>query len=328
MAWDILDKKFNRSQKDSFCRELTSERLSHAYIVEGETGFGKTFFAYFAAAAILCRGNVKPCGKCNSCVKINHSTHPDLFVISPEKEGGIITVGMVREIKKTVFFLPNEADKKVYIIKDGNKMNVQAQNALLKFFEEPPDSAVFFILTDKKESLLPTVVSRGRIITLHPSSKSEINAWLYEKFPRKDKGEIEYAASMAEGSPGKALSLLEKKQAEIKDDVFVFTSLMFGDSVSGVVYFFKLKKYDRNKAKEFLSAIITVTNDIIRAKQKFESFTLLPAEKAAGYAKKATETKLMNIANEAISAYEGISANGNINLILNFFALKVYSNLK
>ena len=103
---------------------------------------------------------------------------------------------------------------------------------------------------------------------------------------------------------------------------------MFGDSVSGVVYFFKLKKYDRNKAKEFLSAIITVTNDIIRAKQKFESFTLLPAEKAAGYAKKATETKLMNIANEAISAYEGISANGNINLILNFFALKVYSNLK
>lgn len=155
MALDFLDKQFNTVQKEGFCRELSSGVLSHAYIVEGEEGFGKTFFAFFSAAAILCSGNNKPCGVCSSCKKIGQNSHPDLIVIAPDREGGIITVGMVREIKRSIYLLPNESDKKVYIIKDGHKMNIQAQNALLKFFEEPPPSAVFFILTDKKDPSFP-----------------------------------------------------------------------------------------------------------------------------------------------------------------------------
>lgn len=323
MALDFLDKQFNTVQKEGFCRELSSGVLSHAYIVEGEEGFGKTFFAFFAAAAILCSGNNKPCGVCSSCKKIGQNSHPDLIVIAPDREGGIITVGMVREIKRSIYLLPNESDKKVYIIKDGHKMNVQAQNALLKFFEEPPPSAVFFILTDKKESLLPTVVSRGRIITLYPSPKEKIAAWLAGKFPRKDKEEINYAAAMSEGSPGKAVSLLEKKQSDIKNDVTDFAKILFTGSDFDLVAFLKAKKYDRNKAKEFLSAVITLADDILRAKQRYNRYTLLTPEAALEYAGKTTDKKLLCLAEEAILAYESINANSNLNLTLASIAARL-----
>lgn len=323
MSLDFLDKRFNTKEKEAFCRELSSGKLSHAYIVEGEEGFGKTFFAYYAAAGILCTGKSKPCGSCGSCKKLRQNFHPDLFVYGPEKDSSLITVGMVRDIKKTVFLLPNESDKKVYIIKDGHKMNTQAQNALLKFFEEPPNSTVFFILTDKKESLLPTVISRGRIITLYPTAKSDIIAWLEEKYPRKDNTEIVSAAGMAEGSPGKALTLLEKKYTAIKNDACEFASFIFSGTEFETASFFKLKRYDRTKAKEFLSATITLTDDIFRAKQKYPRCALLPFDKAAEYAALTTETKLMFIAEEAVRAYESINANTNINLTLTCFASRV-----
>ncbi len=319
-----FDARFHAGEKAAFCRELASGKLSHAYIVEGGEGFGKTVFAVYAAAAILCRGADKPCGVCPSCQKISGDAHPDLFIISPEKESSQITVGMIREIKKTVFLLPNESEKKVYIIKDGHRMNVQAQNALLKFFEEPPDSAVFFILADKKESLLPTVISRGRIITLYPAPKDEVARWLAEKFPKKDAAEINDAAGMAEGSPGKALTLLEKRYTAIRNEVMEFASFMFSGTAFETVSFFKAKKYDRTKAKDFLSALITLIDDVIRAKQKYPRLAFLPYTTAENYARLTTETKLMFIAEEAIRAYEGADANANINLILTAFAYRVY----
>ena len=210
--------RFNRREKEAFLKELASGRLSHAYIIEGAEGVGKFTFASFAANAILCSGERRPCGKCPDCVKFAAGSHPDLFVFAPEKDASQLTVNVVREIKKSIYLMPNEGAKKVYIIKDGQKMNVQAQNAMLKFFEEPPESAVLFILTDKREALLPTVISRGQIITLYPAANGDIAAWLAEKFPRKAKEEIDAAVRVCEGIPGKAVTLTEKRFSQIRAD--------------------------------------------------------------------------------------------------------------
>ncbi len=318
-----VDKRFNRKEKEQFLRLLESEKLPHAFIVEGADGAGKFSFALFAAASILCSGKPRPCGVCNSCVKFKEDNHPDLYIISPEKDSSQIKVEAVRDIKKSVYMLPNEGDKKIYIIKDGQKMNIQAQNALLKLFEEPPESAVFFILTDKRESLLPTVISRGHIITLCPSKKEDITDWLKELYPKKSPDELENAVNMCEGSPGKALTLLEKKYSVIRNDVLEYADLLFAHSRFYCVSFFKAKKYDRAKAKDFLSTLFLLFSDVMRAKKKSNRFVFLSPDAASSYAKQTTETKIALISEEILRSYESVDANANLNLTFSSFAVKV-----
>ncbi|MBO4500824.1 MAG: DNA polymerase III subunit [Clostridia bacterium] len=320
---ELTDMRFNRKQKEAFVKELASNRLSHAYIIEGAEGSGKYTFARFAAAAILCGGENKPCGKCPDCVKLLADSHPDLFVFAPEKDAQQLTVNVVREIKKSIYLLPNEGAKKVYIIRDGQKMNVQAQNALLKFFEEPPESAVLFVLTDKREALLPTVISRGQIITLYPASPQSVEEWLAEKFPRKPKEEITAAAKMCEGSPGKALTLLEKRFSQIRADAEEYAKAVFERSGFKTVSFFKTKKYDRAKAKDFLLTLFSLFSDVLRAKERSQNFVILERSAAETYARLTTERKITALAEKTLSVYEEIDANANINLALTSFGAAV-----
>ena len=320
---ETTDMRFNRREKQQFLKELASGRLSHAYIVEGDEGCGKFTFASFAANAILCSGENKPCGRCSDCVKLAAGSHPDLFVFAPEKDAAQLTVNIVREIKKSVYLMPNEGARKVYIIKDGQKMNVQAQNALLKFFEEPPESAVFFVLTDKRESLLPTVISRGQIITLYPSPKGDIAAWLTEKYPRKSPGEIDAAVKMCEGSPGKALTLLEKRFSQIRADAEEYASSVFMRDKFKTVTFFRSKKYDRAKARDLLLTLFSLFTDVLHAKERSGKFVILEPERAEAYAKLSTERKLASLAERTLAAYEEIDSNANINLALTSYGAAV-----
>lgn len=322
---ETTDMRFNKTEKQTLLKELASERLSHAYIVEGVEGSGKFTFASFAAAAILCRGEDRPCGRCSDCVKLAAGSHPDLFVFAPAKDAATLTVDVAREIKKSVYLMPNEGVKKVYIIKDAQKMNVQAQNAMLKFFEEPPESAVFFVLTDKREALLPTVISRGQIVTLYPSPLPEIERWLCEKFPRKPKEEIAAAVKMCEGSPGKALTLLEKRFSQIRADAEEYAQAVFGREKFKETAFFKAKRYDRAKAKDFLLTLFSLFSDVLRAKERKQSFVILDEEKALSYARLTTERKMTSAAEATLAAYEAVDSNANINLTLASFGAKLAS---
>ena len=118
------------------------------------------------AAGILCTGEgQRPCGKCASCGKIARNTHPDVVFVnrltdskgSPKRD---ITVDQIREVSADAYILPNEADRKIYIINEAEKMNLSAQNASLKLLEEPPNGAVLLLCTDNPSALLPTVRSR------------------------------------------------------------------------------------------------------------------------------------------------------------------------
>ena len=118
------------------------------------------------AAGILCRSEgIRPCGECPSCRKIAHGTHPDVITIrrQPDSKGNLrkeITVDQVRELSMDAYILPNEADRKVYIIEEADRMNMNAQNAALKLLEEPPNGAVLLLCAVNPAALLPTVRSR------------------------------------------------------------------------------------------------------------------------------------------------------------------------
>ena len=139
--------------------------LSHAYLISAppEEGYAA---ARELAQAILCTGSgTRPCGTCANCRKAEKGIHPDILTISrqmdekgkPKRE---IYVEQIRDIVADAAILPNEADVKVYIIRDAGTMNAAAQNALLKILEEPPYFVAFILVADNANTLLETVRSR------------------------------------------------------------------------------------------------------------------------------------------------------------------------
>ena len=312
---------FNRTEKEKLLSEIASGKLSHAYLIEGGEGCGKTYFARFAAAAVLCTGDTPPCGKCPSCVKALAGSHPDLFYFSPDKKASM-GVETVRDIKKSLFFMPNDGDRKVYIIDAAQKMTVQAQNALLKFIEEPPASVLFFIVADKKESLLPTVVSRTRIISLAPSDNADIRRFLMSESKKSGGEQIDEAINMAEGSPGKALKLLCRDFSRQRQLCLDFMPVLVSTSKSDAMAFLLSMKLNRDGVKEFFTLLMTALADVMNA--RFGRATrLLSRDAAAEYAKSITDRKNAYLFDLATEAVVRAGENANINLLLMTFAAKL-----
>lgn len=155
---------------------MESAKLSHAYIISAraDEGFEK---ATELAAAMLCEsGAGRPCGVCRHCKKSLRGIHPDVMVISrPSDDKGRqkreIQVEQIRAMASTAAIMPNEAEKKVYIIRDAGAMNANAQNALLKLLEEPPYFDAFILITDNTQLLLETV--RSRCVTVNLKVEAE-----------------------------------------------------------------------------------------------------------------------------------------------------------
>lgn len=312
---------FNRTEKEKLLSEIASGKLSHAYLIEGGEGCGKTYFARFAAAAVLCTGDKPPCGKCPSCVKALAGSHPDLFYFSPDKKASM-GVETVRDIKKSLFFMPNDGERKVYIIDDAQKMTVQAQNALLKFIEEPPASVLFFIVADKKESLLPTVVSRTRIISLAPSDNADIRRFLMSESKKSGGEQIDEAINMAEGSPGKALKLLCRDFSRQRQLCLDFMPVLVSTSKSDAMAFLFSMKLNRDGVKEFFTLLMTALADVMNA--RFGRATrLLSRDAAAEYAKSITDRKNAYLFDLATEAVVRAGENANINLLLMTFAARL-----
>lgn len=152
---------------------------SHAYIVWGGNDEERSAFARKLAAAMICEGpDEKPCGKCVNCVKAARGIHPDIILSDHNEQSRTIYVDQIRALRKDAVIMPNEAEKKVYIISHAGSMNASAQNALLKVLEEPPCSASFILAVETPAELLPTVRSRCAAVpveTLQPSAESVVN---------------------------------------------------------------------------------------------------------------------------------------------------------
>jgi len=191
-------------------QRFDSVRLSHAYIVPGS--MAKTI-----AMAVVCSDiGTKPCMKCAHCGKSSRGIHPDISVISkPDKKREII-VDQIRELKRDVIVIPNESEKKAYIIKDADLMNISAQNAFLRILEEPPTHAVFILQTDTPAELLTTV--RSRCV--------EIKSHIHETPP----------------------------DTAITEILCEFFSAISGGSISLVEFMFRLESLDKSQFSAFLAA--------------------------------------------------------------------------
>ncbi len=198
----------NRRLKENMSRSLARGHISHFYLISGPAGSGRHTLAKLLAAAIMCRGEGKPCGVCEECRKVLGNVHPDFLTIDdPEKKN--VPVDLIRKAREDIYIRPNQAQWKIYLFPRAQDMRVEAQNALLKVLEEPPAYGVFILLTDNPEKLLPTVRSRCTLLQMESLPEDILRPRLARQFPQAQPQDIEAAMARSGGWLGQAAALLE-----------------------------------------------------------------------------------------------------------------------
>lgn len=197
---------------DHFTKSITNDKVSHAYIINGEKGMGKKTLAKAFAMTLLCEGEgEKPCLKCHSCIQALTDNNPDIIIIQPDKPN-TLSIDHIREaLVADIGLKPYSYRRKIYIIEDAQLMNIQAQNAMLKTIEEPPEYAVILLLTTNMGSFLPTVLSRCVTMNMQPLKKEIIKQHLMEKEKIVDY-RADIAVSFSGGNLGKAIALSKSEE--------------------------------------------------------------------------------------------------------------------
>ena len=209
----------NKQNIEHFREAVRKGKVSHAYIIDGPEGIGKKTFAGYIAAALLCEKGIEngPCMTCASCIKADTHNHPDIIWVEHEKASVLSIAEIRRQVIDTVDIIPFYGPFKIYIIKDAQLLNENGQNALLKTLEEPPEYALFFLLTDNSDKLLDTVRSRCIKLRIEPLAKEVIVRELEKE--GAEKSLIEENALISKGNLGLAKKLTEdEEKAALKNE--------------------------------------------------------------------------------------------------------------
>jgi DNA polymerase III subunit delta' len=164
----VLDRVPGQDQAVTFLRHAVP-RPHHAYLFAGPEGGGKQIAARAFAAALLCQDG--GCGECRTCTLALAERHPNVFVIEPE--GRDIHVDTVRsEVWHPAYRTPPEPGRKIFLIREADRLNPSAADVLLKVLEEPPSDSVLLLLSARPDELPETVISRCHVVTFLPLPES------------------------------------------------------------------------------------------------------------------------------------------------------------
>ncbi len=191
------------------------KKLSHAYMIAGADGSGRSILLRHLCKMALCQGENQPCGSCAHCKKVEEQIHPDVIVSGGGKP---LSVEEIRDIRRDTFTRPNEGQRKIYVIFQGDALNASAQNALLKILEEPPSYALFLLVTGESGAMLETICSRCQKLTLRPLDSQETMAWLREKYPNHP--DLSKVAERCGGFLGRAKQELDPPKSQTTQDNF------------------------------------------------------------------------------------------------------------
>ena len=176
---------------------------SHAYIFEGEKGLGVLNSARLFAAALTCKNTgVAPCGSCQNCVESKADTNPDIIYVRPKADKKSIGAKDMRKLEEDVAVKPFNSKHKVYIFEDASLLTEEAQNTFLKTFEEPPEYAVFILITENSASLLQTILSRFTLVHFPSVSDAIMEKYISGKYP-EEKERLPFLIKYCAGVPGK-----------------------------------------------------------------------------------------------------------------------------
>jgi len=203
--WSIIghEKQLLRLEKD-----VESGNLSHAYLLVGSNSIGKHTVAKKLAGILQCENNF--CHECSTCIQVQKGSHIDTIELNDDGES--IKIEAVRSLIDRLS-MTRQAKYKVVLIQSLEIMTSEAANSFLKVLEEPPPRTVFILTTNDIMLLLPTIVSRVRVVKFNPVSASFLTKKLQELYPDQPADVIKEVSLFSLGRTGKAIHLMESPEA-------------------------------------------------------------------------------------------------------------------
>lgn len=246
-----------------FNKRVSSNKISHAHLIIGPDGLGKSIIARIFALSILSKD-------------INKD-YVDIINYKPSKSS--FGVDEVRNIIEEVSKKPYEGDKKVIIIHRGEKLTSQAQNALLKTIEEPPKGVYIIILSESLELMLETIKSRCQLYKLPPLNRNQMEEYI-QKLGVLDENQRLTLLAYGEGIPGRAERVLkDEKLLNIRRDIIDLLKDISNGSKSIVLkYQDKLNIYTEEK-EEVLNILVSFIRDIIVYKELRDKNKMINVDK-------------------------------------------------
>lgn len=199
---------------------ITMDKVSHAYIINGPDKSGKMMLAEAFAQTLQCEKlegtiqntggshteGIEPCMECHSCKQAVGKNQPDIIYVKHEKPNTISVDDIRSKVNNDIVIKPYSSKHKIYIIDEAEKMNVQAQNALLKTIEEPPAYAILILLTTNADIFLPTILSRCVTLNIKVVPDEKIKKFLMSEYQIPDY-QADVCVAFAQGNVGKAIQL-------------------------------------------------------------------------------------------------------------------------
>ena len=237
---------------NNFKQRCLKNTLSHAHLIAGEDGVVKGKLANMLAKFIL-NGDLD-------------REYVDIINYSSEKSS--FGVDDVRDIIEEVYKKPFEKDKKVIIIHEGNKLTIQAQNALLKTIEEPPKGVYIIILCESLELILDTIKSRCEIYKLKPLTKSELYEYIKIKKFNYDENEIKSAIAFSEGVPGRIDRYFnDDKLRELRNNIVILIKNLNKNDLEAILQQEESFSNLKNDKEEVLNIFGLFIRDILINKE-------------------------------------------------------------
>ncbi|HBM79420.1 MAG: DNA polymerase III subunit delta' [Clostridiales bacterium] len=304
---------------------IANKRVFHAYLFCGPDGIGKSIVASVFARTLNCANKgLNPCGTCPSCIKARDGNHPDITDLRPASKS--ISVNDIRELQINMQKKPYEDGVKVYIIHEAEKMTEQAQNALLKILEEPPEHVIIILLTFNQYLLLNTIRSRCQILKFSRAPEKAIEDYLIfrKQVPER---EARFASAFSGGIFQKAVEFIadDKLKADRNDVIKLSLNIYKKDKIDVLSY---VDYFTENKDNimSILDIMVSLFRDILIYKESGSKRYIINLDKSElieSECKRYTYGVLNKIITYIKEAYRNISLNVNYQLSIENMLLKI-----
>ena len=248
---------------EGFMKRAKSNTLSHAHLISGRDGIGKSILADIFVSKIL--------------DKERNKEHIDAIHYRNSKAS--MGVSEVRDIIEEVSKRPYEGDKKVIIIYDAEKLTVQAQNALLKTIEEPPSGVFIILLTTNLEIILDTIKSRCQIYKLTPLNNEEMIEYIKLNHNINEEDILSMLA-YSEGIPGRAERFLKDPELqELRNLIIDMLKDINQNEVDVTLKYENAFLKFKDEKEELLNIIAAFIRDIILYKEINDKRLIINSDK-------------------------------------------------
>lgn len=307
---DIKGQEF---AKKYMTNSIKNNKINHAYMFEGIEGIGKETFANELAKILLETSNLE--------------NAPDCIRVKPD--GNSIKIAQIRNLQSDIVIKPHKKYK-IYIIDKAEKMTVEAQNALLKTLEEPPEYAIIILVTNNKESLIPTIKSRCEAIKFTPIPFVEIKNYLVTQGVEENRANL--LSAFSRGSMKKALEMSSSNEFyEMKESVQNYLETILSKNMVEILDIpSQMEKY-KSESITVLDMMINYFRDIMMCKENVDKNMIINADKMVfiqNISRKITYSQVSKIIDIIEDTKIKIKGNCNFNVSIQVMSLNIYEVIK